>query len=62
MCIVEMKTYLAFQFYDGHNGKLLRKLCGNSTDSFMGASNSVLVVFTSDCSIQRNGWTLQWTG
>ena len=53
--------YLYFhQFYDSYTGEHLATHCGYGERFVEGFSNSVIVNFTTDGSVTRDGWRLNW--
>ena len=48
------------QFYDSYTGEHLATHCGYGERFVEGFSNSVIVNFTTDGSVTRDGWRLNW--
>ena len=62
ICSLFCSHYFIFidQFYDSYTGEHLATHCGYGERFVEGASNSVIVNFTTDGTVTRDGWRLNW--
>jgi len=48
------------QVFDGDSKQRLAHICGSAADNLLSNSSTVIIVFSTDSSIQKAGFTMHW--